>query len=370
MIRLTIPSIEQDDLQAVQEAVASGFLVQGARVAAFEEAVASYVGVSHAVAVANCTAALHLSLLALNVGPGERVAVTTYSWPATANVIALCGADPVFVDVDPHTFNLNPASLEQVLSCTDVKAVLPVYTFGGMADMVRISEICGNYGVPVVEDAACALGASLQGRQAGTWGIMGCFSFHPRKAITTGEGGIIVTNDPALARKLRTLRNHGLDPEAPAPDFVLPGYNLRMTEFQAALGVTQLAKIERIIERRRALAVRYDSLLEESGVVTPLAIDGSRHVYQSYVVLLPERTRRVRDKLVREMRARGIEVTIGTYHIPLTTYFRNRGGYMPGHFPTTDDIAGRALTLPLHEYLTGDEQEFVVRTLRACLRAE
>ncbi len=375
MIRLTIPSIEEDDLQAVREALASGFLVQGKRVAAFEQAVANYVGAKYAIAVANCTSALQLALLALEVAPGDLVVVTAYSYPATANVIELCGAQPVFVDIQPDTFNLDPQHLEETLerlvsdagAAGRVKAILPVHTFGQMADMPAIQEIAERYQLPVIEDAACALGASWKGRQAGTWGVMGCFSFHPRKAITTGEGGLIATDDPHLNRRLRLLRNHGQDPEAPSPDFIMPGFNYRMTEFQAALGLTQLAKLERIIAARRERAACYDRLLANSPILPPLIAQGSAPVYQSYVVLLPERVASQRAKIIADLKEQGIETTIGTWHIPLTSYYRSRYGYQPGDFPAADLVFARSLTLPLHERLTEEEQSSVVDSLRvAC----
>ncbi|HEX8723393.1 MAG TPA: DegT/DnrJ/EryC1/StrS family aminotransferase [Pyrinomonadaceae bacterium] len=369
MIRLAVPSIGEEDLAAVREALASGYLVQGARVAAFEEAVAVYVGARHAVAVSNCTSALLLALMALGVGPGDRVGVTTYSWPATANVIALCGAEPVFVEIDAATYNMDPGRLEEALACHELKAVLPVHAFGGMADMGRIMEAAGRRGVPVVEDAACALGAEQGGARAGTFGLMGCFSFHPRKAVTTGEGGVITTDDDALARRLRALRNHGQDPEAPAPDFILPGHNMRLTEFQAALGSTQLAKVERIIASRRAAAARYDELLGGGAVTTPRALEGTRHVYQSYVVLLPREAAPRRAEIIAALKARGVETTIGTYHMPLTSYFRGRGGFAPGDFPVTDDVAARALSLPLFEGITAEEQEAVASALEEAVGA-
>lgn len=363
MIRLTIPSIEEDDLDAVREVLRSGYLVQGSRVAAFEETVARYVGTQYAIAVSNCTAALHLSLLALKIGPGDRVAVATYSWPATANVIALCGAEPVFVDIDPRTFNLDPDALETRLRHTSVKAILPVHAFGGIADMPRVAEIAARFGVPIVEDAACALGASLGGRMAGTWSTLGCFSFHPRKAITTGEGGMITTNDPGHARSLRALRNHGLDPTASGPDFIFPGYNLRLTEFQGALGVTQMGKLERVIGARRAAAARYDSLLADTNLTAPGALPDSRHVYQSYVVLLPPHAQSRRGEIIAALKARGIETTFGTHHVPLTTWFRTTGHHRTGHFPNTDVVAARALSLPLFESIRPNEQEEVVTGL-------
>lgn len=375
MIRLTIPAIAEDDLQAVREVLASGHLVQGPYVAAFERAVAEYVGCPYAIAVSNGTAALHLALLALDVRPGDIVLVTAYSWLSTANVIELCGAQPVFVDIQPDTFNIDPACLERALqrlmavsaTAQRVKAIFPVHTFGQMADMPAILELANRYAVPVVEDAACALGATWHGRQAGTWGVMGCFSFHPRKAITTGEGGLITTEDPAFARRLRALRNHGLDPEALAPDFIMPGLNYRMTEFQAALGLTQMGKLEHIITARRRQAAHYDALLSGTLIRAPIVNANGVSVYQSYVVLLPEHTTPSRQSLIRQLKERGIETTIGTWHMPMTTYFRQRYGYQTGAFPVTDRVFAGAMTLPLYEGLSVADQQYICDVMCAVL---
>lgn len=364
MIRLTIPSIEEDDLQAVREVLLSGMLVQGKHVAAFEQAVAAYVGTEHAIAVGNCTAALHLSLLAIGVGPGDHVAVAAYSWPATANVIELCGATPVFVDILPDTYNMDPAALEMALKNTHVKAILPVHTFGQMADMDAIGALAKSHGALVIEDAACALGSKWNGRQAGTFGATGCFSFHPRKAITTGEGGMIVTNDKAVARQCRILRNHGLDPDAPTPDFVAAGFNYRMTEFQAAMGRTQLTKLDRIIDCRRTCAGRYDELLQTTALTPPTGPSQAFHVYQSYVALLPQESKAPdRTSLIALLREQGIEATIGTYHIPLTTMYKRLYGFEEGQFPATDAISARAVSLPLYEKLTRSDQQHVTKAL-------
>jgi len=281
------------------------------------------------------------------------------------------------VDIQPDTFNMDPGKLAETLgrlmsnadTARRVKAILPVHTFGQMADMTAISEIASRYELPVVEDAACALGASLKGKQAGTWGVMGCFSFHPRKAITTGEGGIITTDDPDLARKVRALRNHGQDPEASFPDFIMPGFNYRMTEFQAALGSIQMTKLDRIIAARRRLAARYDELLSATSLQTPAVSTDSQPVYQSYVTLLPEAVAGQRAELIKQLKQQGIETNIGTWHMPLTAYFRSRYGYQPGDFPVTDQVFDRSLTLPLHEALTSIEQETVVGNLIECLAA-
>jgi dTDP-4-amino-4,6-dideoxygalactose transaminase len=371
MIRLTIPSIEEDDLATVREVLASGFLVQGPRVAAFERALAATIGVKHAVAVSNGTAALHLALLALDVRAGDLVVVTAYSYTATANAIELCGAQPVFVDVRPDTFNMDPDRLAETLQrlaatpavAGRVKAILPVHTFGQMAEMPAITAIAGRFGLPVIEDAACALGATFGGRQAGAWGALGCFSFHPRKAITTGEGGLITTDRDDLAWRLRALRNHGQDPHAAGPDFVMPGLNYRLTEFQAALGLTQLAKLDRIIAARRTRAARYDELFARSAIQSPRVVPGAAPVYQSYVTLLPPSVAPARANLIARLRGEGIETTIGTWHMPLTTYFRTRYGYREGDFPATDDVFARSLTLPLHEQLADAEQQQVAGRL-------
>lgn len=368
MIRLTIPDIDADDIAAVSEVLRSGYLVQGAHVRAFEENTAAYVGTAYAVAVANCTAALQLALLALDVGPGDRVAVPAFSWLATANVVVLCGAEPVFVDIERCGYGMDPDALASVLAGpARISAIMPVHALGAMARIDAITDLGSQYDIPVIEDAACALGATLDGRPAGGWGAMGCFSFHPRKAVTTGEGGMLVTGDVGLARRLRILRNHGLDPDAATPDFVAAGFNLRLTEFQAALGVTQMAKLEPTLERRRALAKRYSELFAGSPVVTPREPAGSRHVYQTYAVLLPPDAARQRSALIAELRRQEIETTIGTYHMPLTTFFRSRGHYAPGDFPATDDIAGRALALPLHGRLSDEDQTRVASTLLASL---
>lgn len=375
MIRLTIPSIEDEDLKAVQEVLASGHLVQGPHVAAFEAQVAERAGTGFAVAVSNCTAALHLSLLALDVRAGDVVIVTAYSWVATANVIELCGAHPVFVDIRPDTFNMDPSVLESVLkrlmgnreTARRVKAILPVHAFGLMASMAEIMNLADRYGIPVVEDGACALGASLDERPAGSWGRLGCFSFHPRKAVTTGEGGMIVGNDGELIRRLKALRNHGQDPHSQSPDFILPGLNCRMTDFQAALGITQMKKLDHIILSRKRLAQRYEELLRETSLTLPAVPPGHSPVFQSYVVLLPEEDPVFRNDAIARLKEREVETTIGTWNMPMTSFFRSRYGFMPGDFPVADRVFARSLTLPLYAHMTRSDQETVAEELKKIL---
>jgi len=361
MIRLTVPSLDEADFAAVRAVLETGFLVQGPQVRAFEQALEPVTGAKHVVAVSNGTAALHLALLTLGVQPGDIVLVTAYSWISTANAIEFCGAQPVFVDIDPRTFNLSPESLadrlKSLMAVQDtarrVKAILPIDAFGQIADLPAILAVAAPYRIPVIEDAACSLGALHAGAPAGSQTRMATFSLHPRKAITTGEGGMVTTQDDALAFRLRALRNHGLNPDSPTPDFIMPGYNYRLTEFQAAMGLTQLAKMPRILARRRALASRYTDLLAGSGITPPLVPEDADPVFQSYVCLLPAEAAPRRAEIIAQLKSQGVETTIGTWHMPLTTYYRTRYGYRAGDFPHTDSVFARAMSLPLYEALSG-----------------
>ena len=366
MIRLARPHIDDDDIAAVTATLRSGHLVQGTEVAAFESELSSFLGGGHVVAVNSCTSALHLALLSLEVQQGDEVIVPAYSWPATANVVVCCGAKPVFVDIEATSFAMNPDNLVRMLrEHPRVKAIVPVHPFGEMADIKTIADVAARSDIPIIEDAACALGSVFEGRHAGRVGLMGCYSFHPRKAITTAEGGAVVTEDTVLARRLRMLRNHGLDPDASAPDFVLAGLNQRMTEVQAALGRSQLRKLATLVASRRSQAAAYNRWFADSRIRTPMARGPATHVFQSYVVLIPEDRAADRDTMIRKLRESGIEASIGTHHIPLQRYYREAFGYLMGDFPVTDSVASRAVALPLHAYLTADEQARVVERLRA-----
>lgn len=371
LIRLAEPDIDDADLRAVAEVLRSGWLVQGPKVAAFEEVLRQRAGTAHAVVVANGTAALHLSLLALDVGAGDTVAVATYSWPATANVIALVGARPLFIDIDPATWAMDPALLDRALAkAGNVKAVLPVHAFGAMAPMPQLLAVADRHGAAVVEDAACAIGARLAGRAAGAWGRLGCFSFHPRKTVTTGEGGAVTTADAGLARALRILRNHGQDPDRSPPEFVAPGFNLRLTEFQAALGATQLGKLDRLLAHRREVAGWYAEALGGSGLLIQQAPEPEAHSWQAFVLLLPAEVAARRGAIIASLRTHGVEAQIGTHHQPLTRWFQEQGAHRAGEFPVTDDVAARALSLPMHARVTREDVSTVVGALRAVLARE
>lgn len=369
MIRLARPDITEADISAVADVLRTGQLVQGATVRAFERRIAEYTDGGEVAAVCNGTAALHLAVLALGIGAGHRVGVAAFSWPATANAVVVTGATPVFIDIEPHTMGMDPAALEKTLRNGALHALIPVHAFGQMASMSAIMGIADEHGVPVIEDAACALGATLDGKAAGAWGTLGCFSFHPRKAATTGEGGAIRTSDERLSRALRVMRNHGLDPNVPSPDFIEAGFNLRLTEFQAALGVSQLERYPTLISTRRRLAKRYNTLLTEIPVTRPAAPGDGSHIYQSYVVRLDPAIAPRRAAILANLREQGVEANIGTHHMPLITYYRRELGCAPGDYPVTDEVAATAVALPMHSYLTDDDQDTVVRALARAIDA-
>jgi dTDP-4-amino-4,6-dideoxygalactose transaminase len=357
MIRLAVPEIGDEEVQAVAAVLRTGFLVQGPAVQAFEERVAAKVGTRQAVAVSSGTAALHLALLALDVGPGDEVVVPGFTHPATANVVEQTGARPVLVDVDLDTFNVDPTAMARAIGAR-TKALLPVHLFGLPADMDRILAMAAERRVAVVEDAACALGASYDGRPCGSLGRVGCFSFHPRKVITTGEGGLLTTDDDALADRLRRLRNHGQVTERGRGRFLEAGLNYRMTDFQAALGLAQMDRLRGILERRAALARSYTAALHGwSGASTPVVAARAQPAWQSYVVLLREGVDR--DAVQSRLHDAGVETTLGTYALTAQPHYRD-------HAPLPRSLAAqqRSLSLPLHTRLSDQDVDRVVAALR------
>jgi perosamine synthetase len=344
-IRLGWPDVGSAELDAVADVLESGMLTMGPRVAEFEEALARACEVSSAVAVSSGTAALHLAVLALGLREGDEVLVPAYTFPATANVVALSGLRPVLVDVDAETMNVDPARLDV---SPRTKAVLAVHLFGRPARLEELPD-----GVPVVEDAAGALGARRRGAACGGLGVAGCLSFHPRKIVTTGEGGAVTTNDERIAEVARELRHHGWH----GTDMPQPGLNYRLSDILCAVGIPQVRRLEQLLEAREALAAAYAERLR--GIVeTPSAAPGDRHGWQAYVVRLDRR-----DEALEALRAAGIEAQIGTYALHLLGAYRDQG-----EFPGARRAFERALALPFHTRLTESDLDLVAEALAAALR--
>ncbi|WP_166790402.1 DegT/DnrJ/EryC1/StrS family aminotransferase [Cryobacterium tagatosivorans] len=360
-MRLNVPITDAAEIAAVTAVLESGFLTQGPRAAEFENLVGSWVGTSRAYAVSSATTGLHLALHAVGVKPGDEVIIPDFSFPATANAVIQQGAIPVFVDIDIDTFNLDPSRLEAAIT-SRTTAIMPVHAFGLCADMDPINEIAARHSLPVIEDAACALAGTYKGRQAGSLATAGVFSFHPRKIITTGEGGMIMTDDEELGNKIQVLRTHGAVRGELFMSFIDAGYNYRLSDVHAAIGVAQMAKLAGITEGRHE---RADSLTERlaglDGVRTPVVPEGTRHAYQSYVVLLDDDIDR--DAVIRAMKSRDIETTLGTYGMHLQPYFRDRFGIEDAALPVSTRAHNQALTLPLYPQLTDSDLDLIAEKL-------
>ena len=360
-IRLALPSIDADELREIEGVLASGYLTQGPKVVEFEHLIAELVGTRHAFAMTSATTALHLSLVALGIGPGDEVIVPDFTFPATANVVVQQGARPVMTDVELATFTMIPDDLKAKIT-SRTRAIMPVHAFGLAADMDPILSIARDHGIPIIEDAACAIGSTYYGRKVGALGALGCFSFHPRKAITTGEGGMITTDDDALADRIRLLRSHGGVRENGRFTFLAAGFNYRLSDILAAVGVAQSRKLASIIASKRALADRYRSLLDGlDGVAVPIEPAWGGHVYQSFVVLLDDRISR--DGVIEHMKQAGIETTLGTYAMHAQPYFQNAFGLRAGDLPNSYRAFQQSLTLPLYPGLSDDDLERVTAEL-------
>jgi dTDP-4-amino-4,6-dideoxygalactose transaminase len=348
-VRLAWPDVGAAEAEAVADVLAAGQLTMGPKVAEFEDAIARACDVEHAVAVSSGTAALHLAVLALEVGPGDEVLVPAYTFPATANVVALAGATPVLVDVDSETMNLDVERAREALS-RRTRAVLAVHLFGRPLEWEALAESVPD-GVHLIEDAAGALGARRRGRPCGSLGDVGCLSFHPRKVVTTGEGGAVTTNDGALADEVRRLRHHGILPRGDF-DVPTPGFNYRLSDLHCAVGIVQMRRLDELLATRRRLAAAYTERLDEL-VQTPKVAEGDEHGWQAYVVQLDRR-----DEARAQLRRAGIETQIGTYAL-------NRLGAYRGQtdFPGADSCFRRALALPFHSRLTESDLDRVAEVL-------
>lgn len=361
-IPLMIPDIRDEDIDAVIAVLRSGMLIQGTKVEELENNIAKYLRVKHAIAVSNGTASLHLALVALGIGAGDEVIVPAFSYMATANVVELVGATPIFVDIEIDTFNIDVKKIESAISLK-TKAIIPVHEFGLACDINAVCEIAEKHGLLVIEDAACALGAKDNNKFAGTFGIAGSFSFHPRKAITSGEGGMLVTNDDVLSKKLRILRNHGIEMQNGKMEFVEAGFNYRLTDFQAALVNSQFQRMETNLEYKNKLANIYlEKLSNNKSMQLPAIPENKRHTWQSFHILMKDGLDR--DKIITGLKAKGIGTNYGAQCIPSQVYYEKKYSLNARDlFPNALTAFERGIVLPLYDKLTKKQIKYIINVV-------
>ena len=397
-IPITKTQFDSAEEQAVIDTLRSGWVVQGPRVAEFEKLFAGYTGSRYAIAASSCTTALHLTLVASGIGPGDSVIVPSLTYIATANAVEYAGAKPIFLDIDPVTFTLDVRKMESALKqnySQAIKAIIPVSLFGLCADMPEINRIAKKYDLKVIEDAACGLGAYRGDRHAGTEASAAVFSLHPRKAISTGEGGMVTTDDDAIADAVRSLRNHGASTSdmerhinkggSLLPEFNVLGYNYRLTDIQGAIGVAQMAKADWIFSERRKIASRYDRLLKDvPGINTPTVPNGCVHAYQSYVCYYKfnpaqnageldwgriDEANRERNQVMAALENEGIAVRQGTHAVHTLGYYQKKYGLHDRDFPYAYMADRLSMALPLYPGMAVEDQDRVVATLKKLMNS-
>jgi dTDP-4-amino-4,6-dideoxygalactose transaminase len=375
---LTAPSFDEEEVEAVRGCLRSGWVTQGPLVRRFEERFARAHGVPHALATTSCTAALHLATMALGLGPGDEVVVPAFTWVTSAHSVEYTGAKVVFCDIDLSTYNLDPASLRAAVTAR-TRAVIAVHLFGLAAPMNEVREIASARSIRVIEDAACAVGTAYAGAPVGGLGDVGCFSFHPRKVITTGEGGMVTTTDPELAAGIAALRNHGAIPDPAQPGVSAPpwkmgrfevlGYNLRLSDIQAAVGLAQLAKMDDLLRERRHRARRYDEILAPlHGIALPVVPAPATHTFQTYVVRVMDGGVRRRNAIMEFLQSEGIHTRPGTHAVHRVGYYARRYGLAPDDFPCSAAAEDTTIAVPLFPGITDADQERVAASLAASLR--
>jgi dTDP-4-amino-4,6-dideoxygalactose transaminase len=371
-IPISIPSMGQEEWEACKEPIFTGWVTQGPKVHEFEKMFAQRHKVKHALAVSNCTTALHLALLALGIGHGDEVLVPAFTWVSTANAVVYCGATPVFVDIDPITFNIDAREIAKKIT-SKTKAIIPVHLFGLCADIDLIKQMAPQ--LKIIEDGACAAGAALNGDPAGSLGDIGCFSFHPRKSITTGEGGMLTTNDDQLAEMMNMLRNHGASiseeqrHKGPRP-YILPqfdvvGYNYRMTDLQGAIGIVQLKKLDKFIEERNYWAQYYlNELRTVSWLKLPEYDAKYTHGWQSFVLFIDEQEAPMkRNELMEYLQQNGVSSRPGTHAVHMLGYYSHRYNIKPQDFPGAYAANEYSMSIPLHNKMAKEDFEYVAGLL-------
>lgn len=373
-IPISLPCIGIEEWEALRKPIESGWITQGPCVAEFEKLFAEKHKVKHAIAVSNCTTALHLALVVLGIGPGDEVIVPAFTWVATANAVLYCGAKPVLVDIDLDTYNIDIDKIAEKIT-ERTKVIIPVHLFGLCANVPEIKKRWPH--LKIVEDGACAAGAAINGIPAGSLGDIGCFSFHPRKSVTTGEGGMLTTNNDEWAEKLNQLRNHGASVSEEQrhkgprpyilPSFEIMGYNYRMTDLQGAIGAVQIKKLEYFINERQKWAEFYNRELESlEWLKKPVIPDGYKHGWQSYVLLVDEnKAPSSRNAIMEHLMQKGINTRPGTHAIHMLDYYREKFGYNPDDFPNARRANDCSMSIPLHNKMQPEDFKYIVEVMRS-----
>lgn len=375
MIPISLPATGDEEWLAVREPILKGWLTQGAKVSEFERRFAARHEVKHAIAVTSCTTGLHLALLACGIQPGDEVLVPAFTWISTANAVLYCGATPVLVDVDPRTYNICPIDLAKRVT-PKTRALIVVHLFGLCVDMSAVREVVPSH-VRIIEDCACAAGASWRGSPAGGLGACGVFSFHPRKSITTGEGGMITTNDENLAHRVDSLRNHGASiPEEQRhlgptpyllPEFNVLGFNYRMTDLQGAVGLAQLAKLDRFIaERDRGAAMYLEELAAIPWIGLPHVPADCSHAWQAFVTYVdPAKAPCPRNQIMERLQSMGVATRPGTHAVHMLGYYADRYGLEPDDYPGAASCDRNTMAIPLHNRMADADYRYVIDCLKA-----
>jgi perosamine synthetase len=364
-IRLNVPLLGKEELDEIDGVLKSGFLTQGPKVAEFEEIIRKYVGTKYAFATSSATTALHLAAVALDIKPGDEVLVADFTFPATANIVVQQGAIPIPVDIDIDTFTMNVIDMESKIT-SKTKAIIPVDAFGLCCDIKNIEKIANKHGLPIIQDSACSLGSTYDGQMVGQMATATCFSFHPRKSITTGEGGMLVTDDEKIAEIVTKLRTHGGVRKEFYLSFEEAGFNYRMSDVLAAIGVAQSRRLEYLLSERIKLATELTTkmaVIEE--VICPSTPINRTHTYQSYVVMLPQDIKR--DNIIRRLREKNVESTLGTYALHAQPFFQKTYGNIDGDCKESFKAYEQSLTLPLWAGMSSEHLDHIVKSLSETL---
>jgi len=391
-IPITKTIFGKEEAEAIVKPLETGWVVQGPNVAKFQEMFANFTGAKHAHATTSCTTALHLGLEAMGIGRGDKVIVPSFTYIASANAVEYTGAEVVFCDINLRTFNIDETKLKEIIkNDSSIKAIMPVNLFGLCANMPYIMELAEKYNLKVIEDSACGFDGWIGNRHSGTFGDVGCFSFHPRKSICTGEGGMLITNSDEIANRVSQLKDHGASKSdlqrhkerggSLLPDFTMRGYNYRMTDMQGALGVCQMEKKEYIMSGRREVASRYDTALKDiSQLITPFTPKNYKHGYQSYVCiftdgedisnLTKEQIDRInikRNIFMEKLEEKNIATRQGTHAVHTLRYYKDKNSFNDEDFLNSYAGDRLSIALPLYAGMSNEEFEYIISNIKEAL---